>query len=209
MLLPPLVQKIRERVKTWRDNSYKGASETSKALLNWWFKTPHLREQTDGTMGEFQYYRPTRSTRNHHLLYDVVKVKDEVDMIRFDSSVSTGMFDEDWRRQQGHRENKMSLQSRGVSFTNYMSRIPNSRATSSLLPPISLCLIDSTTIFRDYAFSLKTPCCPITALRGTIGETIFNSPVPPAISFSPISTASIPAIDPHLHPMMKTVWTTS
>ena len=26
MLLPPLVQKIREQVKTWRDNNYRGAS---------------------------------------------------------------------------------------------------------------------------------------------------------------------------------------
>ena len=44
MLLPPLVQKIRERVKAWRDDNYSGASATSKALLNWWFRTPHLRE---------------------------------------------------------------------------------------------------------------------------------------------------------------------
>ncbi len=35
MLLPPLVQKIRDAVKTWRNNNYKGASETSRALLNW------------------------------------------------------------------------------------------------------------------------------------------------------------------------------
>ena len=28
MLLPPLVQKIREQVKTWRDDNYSSASET-------------------------------------------------------------------------------------------------------------------------------------------------------------------------------------
>ena len=101
MLLPPLVQKIREQVKTWRDDNYKDASETSKALLNWWFKTPHLREQTDGTMEQFQYYFAQREALETIIyLYDVVKVKDEVDLIRFDSSraVSTGLFDEDWRR---------------------------------------------------------------------------------------------------------------
>ena len=101
MLLPPLVQKIREQVRTWRDSNYSDASETSKALLNWWFKTPHLREQTDGTMGEFQYYFAQREALETIIyLYDVVKVKDEVDMIRFDSSgaVSTGLFDENWRR---------------------------------------------------------------------------------------------------------------
>ena len=101
MLLPPLVQKIREQVKTWRDSNYSDASETSKALLNWWFKTPHLREQTDGTMGEFQYYFAQREALETIIyLYDVIKVNDQVDLLRFDSSraISTGFFDENWRR---------------------------------------------------------------------------------------------------------------
>lgn len=101
MLLPPLVQKIREQVKTWRDDNYSGASETSKALLNWWFKTPHLQEQSDGTTSEFQYYFAQREALETIIyLYDVVKVKDKYDLMRFDSSgaVSTGLFDEDWRR---------------------------------------------------------------------------------------------------------------
>ena len=37
-LLPPLVHELRKRVKEWRDRGYDGASETSKALLNWWFR---------------------------------------------------------------------------------------------------------------------------------------------------------------------------
>ena len=101
MLLPPLVQKIREQVKTWRDDSYNGASETSKALLNWWFKTPHLQEQSDETMGKFQYYFAQREALETIIyLYDVVKVRDKYDLMRFDSSgaVSTGLFDENWRR---------------------------------------------------------------------------------------------------------------
>ena len=101
MLLPPLVQKIRERVKAWRDDNYSGASATSKALLNWWFRTPHLREQADGTLSEFQYYFAQREALETIIyLYDVVKVKDEVDLIRFDSTdaVSKGLFDENWRR---------------------------------------------------------------------------------------------------------------
>ena len=101
MLLPPLVHKIREQVKTWRDDNYSGASETSKALLNWWFKTPHLQEQSDGTTGEFQYYFAQREAIESIIyLYDVVKVRDQFDLMRFDSSgaVSTGMFDENWRR---------------------------------------------------------------------------------------------------------------
>ena len=101
MLLPPLVQKIREQVKTWRDNNYSGASETSKALLNWWFKTEHLREQDDETRTEFRYYFAQREAIEAIIyLYDVVKVRDEYDLMRFDSSraVSAGLFDEDWLR---------------------------------------------------------------------------------------------------------------
>ena len=37
-LIPPLVAELRKQVKVWRDAKYEGASETSKALLNWWFK---------------------------------------------------------------------------------------------------------------------------------------------------------------------------
>ena len=101
LLLPPLVEKIREAVKTWRDDNYKGASDTSKALLNWWFKEAHLKEQTDGTTTEFQYYFAQREALETIVyLYDVIKVRDEVDLIRLDSSglVSTGMFDENWKR---------------------------------------------------------------------------------------------------------------
>ncbi len=101
MLLPPLVQKIREQVKTWRDDNYGGATETSKALLNWWFNNSHLQEQTDGTTSEFQYYFAQREAIETIIyLYDVIKVRDKFDLMRFDSSgaVSANMFDEDWRR---------------------------------------------------------------------------------------------------------------
>ena len=100
-LIPPLVHEIRKQVKTWRDDNYKGASETSKALLNWWFNARHPQEQTDGTMSEFQYYFAQREALESIIyLYDVVKVKNEVDLINFDSSgdVSRGMFAENWRR---------------------------------------------------------------------------------------------------------------
>ena len=100
-LLPPLVHEIREKVKGWRDNDYGGASETSKALLNWWFNTPHPIEGADGTVSKFQYYFAQREALETIIyLYDVRKVIDEYDMMRFDSSraISAGMFDESWRR---------------------------------------------------------------------------------------------------------------
>ena len=100
-LLPPLVHKIRGQVKVWRDDGYSGATNTSRALLNWWFNTPHPVEAADGTMSEFQYYFAQREALETIIyLYDVVKVRDKYDLIRFDSSgaVSMGMFDESWRR---------------------------------------------------------------------------------------------------------------
>lgn len=100
-LMPPLVSELRKQVKTWRDSGYAKATETSRSLLNWWFKTPHLLPQSDGTMGEFQYFFAQREALETIIyLYDVVGVKDKYDLMRFDSSgaVSSGMFDETWRR---------------------------------------------------------------------------------------------------------------
>ena len=100
-LLPPLVPELRKKVKAWRDNGYAEATDTSRSLLNYWFNTPHLLPQLDGTTAEFQYYFAQREALETIIyLYDVVRVKDKYDLMRFDSSgaVSTGMFDESWRR---------------------------------------------------------------------------------------------------------------
>jgi type III restriction enzyme len=100
-LLPPLVPELRKQVKAWRDSGYAKATETSRSLLNWWFKTPHLLPKADGTMAEFQYYFAQREALETIVyLVDVVGVKDKYDLMRFDHSgaVSAGMFDESWRR---------------------------------------------------------------------------------------------------------------
>jgi len=102
-LLPPLVDMLRKKVKEWRDSGsgYEGASNTSKALLNWWFNTEHLLPRADGTTAPFQYYFAQREAVETVIyLYDVVRIKDKYDLLRYDSSeaVSAGMFDEDWRR---------------------------------------------------------------------------------------------------------------
>jgi type III restriction enzyme len=100
-LLPPLVPELRKQVKAWRDSGYAKATETSRSLLNWWFKTAHLLPQSDGTMAEFQYYFAQREALETIIyLYDVVAAKDKYDLMRFDSAgvVSSGMFDESWLR---------------------------------------------------------------------------------------------------------------
>lgn len=100
-LLPPLVAKIRSEVSAWRAAGYAGASDTSRALLNWWFGTEHLAEQADGTLSPFRYYFAQREAVETVIwLHDVRKVRDKFDLLRFDASgaVSTNMFDEDWPR---------------------------------------------------------------------------------------------------------------
>lgn len=100
-LVPPLVAKIREEIKAWRDGGYKEATATSRALLSWWFDTEHLIEQADGRLTAFKYYFAQREAVETVIwLHDVRKVQDKFDLMRFDASgaVSAGMFDEAWPR---------------------------------------------------------------------------------------------------------------
>lgn len=100
-LLPPLVAELRKKVYEWRKADYEGASATSRALLKWWFQTDHPMTGADGEEILFQYYFAQREAVETIIyLYDVIKVKDKYDLIRFDSSgaVSAGMFYETWRR---------------------------------------------------------------------------------------------------------------
>ena len=100
-LMPPLVAEIRRQAKAFRDAGYDGASPTSRSLLNWWFKEPHLMPQADSSTAEFRYFfSQQEAVETIVYLYDVARVKDKYDLMRFDSSgaISTGMFDETWRR---------------------------------------------------------------------------------------------------------------
>lgn len=100
-LLPPLVAELRKVVKKWRDSGYEGATETSKALLAWWFKTEHITTNPEGLQSKFQYYFAQReAVETVVYLTDVIGVKDKYDLMRFDTSgvVSAGMFPENWRR---------------------------------------------------------------------------------------------------------------
>ena len=100
-LMPPFVPQLRKLVKEWRDKGYASATNTSKALLNWWFNTAHLQPDPRGASLEFQYYFAQReAVETIVYLFDVVGVKDKFDLMRFDSTglVSAGMFDENWRR---------------------------------------------------------------------------------------------------------------
>jgi len=100
-LLPPLVAALREKVKEWRDKNYDGASDTSKSLLNWWFKEEHIIYDQHGVSSHFEYYFAQREALETVVwLYEVAKVKDKYDLIRYNSTgvLSPQMFTEEWLR---------------------------------------------------------------------------------------------------------------
>jgi type III restriction enzyme len=100
-LLPPLVARVRDGVSEWRAAGYREASETSRALLNWWFGGQHQMEQADGSLSDFRYYFAQREAVESIIwLHDVRGARDKYDLIRFDASgaASTNMFDEEWPR---------------------------------------------------------------------------------------------------------------
>jgi type III restriction enzyme len=99
-LMPPLVPKVREFVKEWREKNYEGASETTRALLKWWFLEEHV-DWNNGVAKTFRYYFAQREAVETAIyLYEVVGVREPHDLLRYDSSgrVSTGMFTETWPR---------------------------------------------------------------------------------------------------------------
>ena len=55
-LLPPLVTKLREEIKSWRDSGYVVFLVLTRSLLNHWFLTKHPRPTEDNSEKYFQYY---------------------------------------------------------------------------------------------------------------------------------------------------------
>ena len=90
-LLPPLVPKIRNAVYKWRENRYEGATETSKALLNYWFNNKERK---------FQYYFAQREAVESVIyLYEVAKAHSGEELRKFQNySLSSEQFKEDWIR---------------------------------------------------------------------------------------------------------------
>ena len=100
-LIPPLVAELRKKVEAWRANNYDGVSETARALLTWWFKEEHIIYNADGSSFPFRYYFSQREALETVVwLYEVAKVKDKYDLIRYNSTgvLSPQMFTEEWLR---------------------------------------------------------------------------------------------------------------
>ncbi|MDQ1349936.1 MAG: type restriction enzyme [Acidobacteriota bacterium] len=95
-LLPPLVHKIREAVANWRDSDYAGVSTTSKALLKFWFASPH---KVNDCPFRF-FFSQQEAIESIIYLYEKAGATDKYQLMKFDSSgrISTGMFMENWPR---------------------------------------------------------------------------------------------------------------
>lgn len=92
-LIPPLVYRIRQGVQQWRDRNYAGASETTRALLTYWFQTDHYPP--------FNYYFAQREAVESAIwLYEIEQAHDPYALLKYDASgrVAAGMFPEDWTR---------------------------------------------------------------------------------------------------------------
>jgi len=155
-LMPPLVATLRKKVKEFRDSGYVGAAETSRSLLNWWFKEPHLLPVSDGTMATFQYYFAQREALETIIyLYDVVGAKDKFDLMRFDSSgaVSASMFDETWRRYvvkmaTGSGKTKVMSQALAWSFFHKLYEPDSGLARNFLVIAPNIIVLDR--IYKDF-----------------------------------------------------------
>ena len=100
-LLPPLVVKLREEIKSWRDSGYVGASETTRSLLHYWFLTEHPIQTEDNSEKYFQYYFAQReSVESIIYLYEVAGARNPTDLLKYDSSnaIVPSMFEETWFR---------------------------------------------------------------------------------------------------------------
>jgi type III restriction enzyme len=92
-VLPPLVTKIRQEVYEWRKKNYDGVSETSKALLEWWFVKEHEN---------FRYYFAQREAVETVIyLFEVAKIRDKEQLFYNYNSltdVKLEHFTESWLR---------------------------------------------------------------------------------------------------------------
>lgn len=74
----PCVPAIRQAVQEWRDNRYKGVTDTTRTLLNYWFKTDH--RLPDGHRFEY-HYAQREAIETLIYLYEVVKVRRQKDLL--------------------------------------------------------------------------------------------------------------------------------
>jgi type III restriction enzyme len=70
----PCVPALREAVKKWRDDGYKGATDTTRLLLNYWFKSDH--RSLNGQPFAYHYFQREAIENSRPELFEDLKVLD-------------------------------------------------------------------------------------------------------------------------------------
>jgi type III restriction enzyme len=74
----PCVEEIRKGVKEWRQGKYKGATEATKTLFNYWFATDH---RSPGGGSFHFYYSQREALETLAWLYEVERVRTHRDLV--------------------------------------------------------------------------------------------------------------------------------
>ena len=93
-LLPPLVDKVRHAVHQWREQGYPDISETSRALLAWWFD-----RDAESTEKMRYYFCQREAVETIIYLYELAMARSSKDLMAFSSGeIEEAMLPEAWAR---------------------------------------------------------------------------------------------------------------
>ena len=159
--LPPLVLKIREEVYEWRQQEYKGATTTTKALLNWWFHTEHEN---------FRYYFAQREAVETIIyLHEIANIRDKEQLFNnYNSSleVTQKHFTENWLRlvtKMATGSGKTKVMSLLIvwSYFNRVYEENNELSSNFLIIAPNIIVLDRLkTDFDNLNIFRKDPCIP-------------------------------------------------
>jgi type III restriction enzyme len=93
VLTAPLVPGIREKIKGWREDGYKGVSETTRILLNYWFHTDH--RLPNGSKFSYHYFQreavetlvylcEVLNVRRHKSLVEMFATRSDLRLLQYD-----------------------------------------------------------------------------------------------------------------------------
>ncbi|MDR1083896.1 MAG: DEAD/DEAH box helicase family protein [Deltaproteobacteria bacterium] len=90
--LAPLVSAVRAGVRAWREAGYQGVSETTRALLHWWFVTerPGLK----------YFFAQREAVESVIWLWEAEAARDPYALLKYDTAgaLRQSLFPEDWPR---------------------------------------------------------------------------------------------------------------
>ena len=160
-VLPPLVKKIRSEVYYWRSKNYPGVSETTKYLIDWWFKTDHKN---------FKYYFAQREAIETIIyIYEVKGIREKETLYQKYNSfpdVSIKHFSEHWLRlvtKMATGSGKTKVMSLAIVWSYFNRIYENNNELSSnflIIAPNIIVLDRLKTDFENNNIFRNDPCIP-------------------------------------------------